>query len=826
MSLRVCYALTVSPILAASSSMGAYQVHIAYESANESAMQGAYDPGRASALSAVTFATFDAPLPNNEGAQGHKETTNRTTLKMDEELPDKDPDTTSGSRAYGAGTLYFEPPVHVAPPRGPGQHPSYAAGFHTLLKGNSSHNASTVFIGVSGSNGMIYSSSDGAHSWHVWGSDTTTHQAPNAGLRSTLVSPRPGVLHTSGWIGNMAHSKPLRIFQGKNVTYFKVGSKAKIERSFVAEQTSFASLPVPLECGGGDCFRTSGSSAIQLPDRSWLQTTVVPFLGGTLAKRAAAGVYAWRSNDTLRWTYSGAVITSAQFPKSGEGPNENSISIAADGQTLVAVVRMDAGDGLAWGDHRTKNYYRAESRDWGTSWSRATEMRDTSGRGVGCARPRLLLLRAGGPLLLSGGRLTTESMTGIFLWVSSDGFGHRWDQVHSLSYQHNLLQPLPMLKFPETVNTTLDLEGCKEKGRPYPDCPTNQSRLSCPAEYKYKNCSTTGYTSLLAGGDNNSAVVIYDGPSGIFSMRLTWRDCSTVNTIDGSATSMPLGTSTSKQAALKTGEEVPSSEQAQASAQPVSWFMNEDYSVSVTQIRNLSKAASPASIGVLPSPYSFVWGAQPLHMPAWKALPAKVQPLLSWYMPYSRDISPASCRLEEPSTGRCLLKGRNISWYLEHRKSWVLFKCDKKTPSYQYGDPNVPLDFTNPDVIEYQATLAAVANEKLAYGAVAADNLAFDNFKAFNACGIWKDGVWKQLFSGAAIDPVFAQATAEWPGQFRAALRRRTNGKMKLVVNFDVDDNSMHSAKVCNNSDGVVSTTHTLALTIVSYCAHRPLDHV
>lgn len=410
-------------------------------------------------------------------------------------------------------TLHFERPVHVSPPRGPHDHPTYAAGFHTLKPG-------ATYIGVSGADGRVYASTDGANTWHIWGSDAT--RGPELG--GTFVSPREGVLHNSGWVDSMVRSQPLREFRGANITYFRTDPQSSaIVRSFAAEHTVFSSLPIPLTCGGSDCFWTTGSSAIQLPDRSWLQTTVVPWLGGEFgAKAEVAGVYVWRSNDTLTWKLSGVVATAAQFPQSGEGPNENSISVAADGRTLVAVIRMDGGDGLRWGNHRTKNYYRAESRDWGTSWSKPTEMRDNTKKGIGCARPRLLSLGPDSPLLLSGGRLTTEGMAGIFVWVSSDGFGRGWDQVYSLSYTHNLLEPSPALRFPQTVNTTLDLEGCTGKGTPYPDCPLNTSRVHCPSTYTYKNCSTTGYTSLLRAG-SNSAVVVYDGPSGIFSMRLVWR---------------------------------------------------------------------------------------------------------------------------------------------------------------------------------------------------------------------------------------------------------------------------------------------------------------
>ena len=89
---------------------------------------------------------------------------------------------------------------------------------------------------------------------------------------------------------------------------------------------------------------------------------------------------------------------------------------------------------------------------------------------MGTARPRLLLL--GGKLLLSGGRLTTEQQGGV------------------------------------------------SKGKPWPDCPKDKSKLGCP--HHLKNCSSTGYTSLLPAGDD--AVVVYDGPPGIFAMRVSLAD--------------------------------------------------------------------------------------------------------------------------------------------------------------------------------------------------------------------------------------------------------------------------------------------------------------
>jgi hypothetical protein len=65
-----------------------------------------------------------------------------------------------------------------------------------------------------------------------------------------------------------------------------------------------------------------------------------------------------------------------------------------------------------------KNYRSVISTDYGLTWSAPREMNDTSGRGMGVCRPRLLMLGDGkGPLLLSGGRLYTEKTRDVLLWV-------------------------------------------------------------------------------------------------------------------------------------------------------------------------------------------------------------------------------------------------------------------------------------------------------------------------------------------------------------------------------------------------------------------------
>lgn len=46
--------------------------------------------------------------------------------------------------------------------------------------------------------------------------------------------------------------------------------------------------------------------------------------------------------------------------------------------------------------------------------------------------------------------------------------------------------------------------------------------------------------------------------------------------------------------------------------------------------------------------------------------------------------------------GPCVFQ---LTWWQLHHPSWVLYSRDRTTPSFAYGDCNVPLDITNPEVV-------------------------------------------------------------------------------------------------------------------------------
>eukprot|EP01050_Picozoa_sp_SAG11_P011838 SAG11_NODE_1281_length_5311_cov_4.192441_4_plen_371_part_00 len=119
------------------------------------------------------------------------------------------------------------------------------------------------------------------------------------------------------------------------------------------------------------------------------------------------------------------------------GPSEHDLETLSDNKTLIAVMRMDGDDTCSTGAY--EYYHAAYSTDFGQSFTRPAPL-----KGAGCARPRIKRFSSG-PLLMTGGRMCVENMTGLFAWLNLDGMGgfgssspgDAWTW-HSISYQHNL----------------------------------------------------------------------------------------------------------------------------------------------------------------------------------------------------------------------------------------------------------------------------------------------------------------------------------------------------------------------------------------------------
>src|SRR5579875_903037 len=43
----------------------------------------------------------------------------------------------------------------------------------------------------------------------------------------------------------------------------------------------------------------------------------------------------------------------------------------------------------------------------------------------------------------------------------------------------------------------------------------------------------------------------------------------------------------------------------------------------------------------------------------------------------------------------------SIDWFKQNHPDWIVYKCDQTTPAYGFGEPNTPLDITNPAVLQF-----------------------------------------------------------------------------------------------------------------------------
>ena len=231
---------------------------------------------------------------------------------------------------------------------------------------------------------------------------------------------------------------------------------------------------IPLQPGTRNygIVRAANGHFVLLMDLLW--ATPPTFHGDPWTQMATV---TFTSADGFAWRYGGVVAnwTDVRTVPGGAkeyGPSESDLVLLADNTTLLSVVRMD-GDSSCfphgvppsnWTRANTvyRNYAASYSEDNGVTWSFPKPI-----EGTGCARPRLRKLSSG-PLILTGGRLCVENISGIFMWLNRDGMGgfdsstrpdaEIWVR-HSISAQHNLhWKGDPAYLFSELVNSSAVFE--------------------------------------------------------------------------------------------------------------------------------------------------------------------------------------------------------------------------------------------------------------------------------------------------------------------------------------------------------------------------------
>ena len=115
-------------------------------------------------------------------------------------------------------------------------------------------------------------------------------------------------------------------------------------------------------------LQDSGSAVLAGPPQTLVQLAEVSFADYADPYKTNYTVVALVSTDGgSHWRFASVVSNASWFPDAQEGPSENALAVLSDRTTLLAMMRMDGGDGCSMSppgcvtEH--KPYYRATSTD-------------------------------------------------------------------------------------------------------------------------------------------------------------------------------------------------------------------------------------------------------------------------------------------------------------------------------------------------------------------------------------------------------------------------------------------------------------------------------
>lgn len=183
--------------------------------------------------------------------------------------------------------------------------------------------------------------------------------------------------------------------------------------------------------------------------------------------------------------------------------------------------------------------------------------------------------------------------------------------------------------------------------------------------------------------------------------------------------------------------------------------------------------------------YGVVWGARAEMVSSW--LSGNPSMTVSYYMPQETDASYLSWGAA----------GHTLTWWQTNHPDWVLYACaadgtPTTTPAYVGNLPyNIPLDFHNPAVVDYQVRTAANYAIAHGYNGLAFDEVLFTNIGGASSgtgaygCGIYQNGSFVRRYA-SKTDPQWATDTVAWVKAAHALLTTDTvlaPHHLKMIVN-------------------------------------------
>ncbi len=202
--------------------------------------------------------------------------------------------------------------------------------------------------------------------------------------------------------------------------------------------------------------------------------------------------------------------------------------------------------------------------------------------------------------------------------------------------------------------------------------------------------------------------------------------------------------------------------------------------------------------------YSAVWGARSDLASIWRTNNSVLRS--SYYMIMNTDQSTVY--------GGSI--GRSLPWWQANHPTWILYACTAAgvpttTPAYDSGLANVPLDISNPAVVNYQITTAAAFAAQNGYNALAIDQVTFwfsgSGGPGYYPCGTWVNGTFVRRYSSAS-DPLWASDVATWVQSAHAIVRNTPAlSGLKIIVSHPGENITANEIKLLANVDADMDET-------------------
>lgn len=198
--------------------------------------------------------------------------------------------------------------------------------------------------------------------------------------------------------------------------------------------------------------------------------------------------------------------------------------------------------------------------------------------------------------------------------------------------------------------------------------------------------------------------------------------------------------------------------------------------------------------------YSSVWGARPELAKTWLTSNSGLKS--SYYF----------IAVTDASTSAWGGIGHTLAWWQANHPTWILYACTSSgtpthTPATVAGLPNVPLDFHNPSVVQYQiySKIGPYAKAK-GYTALAADEVTYwaagSGGSGYYPCGIWSGSTFIRRYT-SNVDPAYATDIVNWVKAAHSYLRSYFPS-LKLIANHPGTNLTTNETTFLANVDGVM----------------------